>query len=172
MYKRYVWLIILVICLVIPITASAAPDRYQWMFSDDKYGHFFDTQTIKYGYNQYSKQVDKTVINVWIKTVYTEDGIRQEIERRKNIDLPIKGFENLSYSLTNYIFTKDKKICPLQYIVYDKKGFIIDQETPSNQQWFNIIPGSLGESWHEEIWEYSSGKLNSLLMESETKRGK
>lgn len=151
---------------------NAAPDRYQWMFSNDLNGYFFDTKTIKYDYNSYTQKVDKNTIDVWIKTVFTEAGVQDIIKQREKYRLPVQGFENTGFSLEHFLFSRDNKICDIEFIYYSKSGDIIENYTFPTRKWISIVPGTIAEEWHNEVWMYSSDKANSILMEFEAQRGK
>jgi hypothetical protein len=166
--KRILLIVALLMFLATNIT-SASDDRFYWMFSDNKTGHFFDTKTIKYGYNYVSGTADKTTIDVWIKLVYSEEGAREEIASREKNGLPIKGFENLSHRLSHYTFSNKNRNCFIEYATYNKDGNVIDGHSfPSSyQQWTTLIPNTIGEKWYEEIWKYASIPSNSQRMEKE-----
>lgn len=160
-------LLFLCVFMLSTITVFASPDRYQWIDSNDKVGYFFDTQTIKYSFSTYTGKPDTSKIDVWIKTVYTNDGVQGVIEERTRHQLPTDGFENLSYTLSHYKISRDNKISILEILDYDIYGNTLDTlSIPAHQQeWKDVVPDSVGELWHQHVWKYSYIKANSLLME-------
>jgi len=169
MKKRLVFALALFVLLLFPSICSAN-DRYQWVVSNDKKGIFFDTETIKYGYNQYQKTVDKTQINVWTKYIYSDAGIQNEIESRKRQELPVKGFEHLWYTLEHLMVSRDGRIRLLGYVHYAKDGTTIYSYSSLNPTWTEIVPDSFGEYIYQAVWAYSYDTTNSITMRLRAER--
>jgi len=147
-----------------------ADDRYQLIYFDDKKDVFIDTESIKYEYYQYQQTVDKTKINVWIKTTYSETRVKEILEERKQKDLSVKGFDNLSHTLTHYTFSRDNKLFILDSIDYSKNGTPIGYYYPYDYTWEDIVPDSLGELIHQAVWAYSYDTTNSITMRLRAER--
>lgn len=172
----------ILILLLFASTNTYASDRYKWIYSDDNTGYFFDVKTIKYA-TDYNGNPDVTKIDVWIKTIYTESGKQQVINQRSNYGLTTNGFDQLSYALTHYVFQNNKRMF-LEYYYYDFDGNILESyynqqaksltemnnflnHSISSQyygQWDNIVPGSIGETIKDAVWNFAHDNLNSMLM--------
>lgn|GEM_PF-4641879 len=161
---RFLLVISLLLLLATTVTASAS-DRYLWIVSSDDTTYSFDSQTIKF-LKKYDETVNYSVIEVWLKCEFNEDGK----ERMKNKYNYIKGIESISYTLEKRIYDiKNHKTMFLTEIVYDETGNVLDVYKNKYANWEDIVPGSYGEIIEFIIGLYSNNKTNRNYMEQRSK---
>lgn len=159
--KRFAFFLVLCLFVTVPSTSFAA-DRYQWICSTSLVGYSFDTTTIRFAKNTTS--VDKSIIDVWLKYEYTDEGRQSRIKNFPNKD----HFQNLSFELSHELWntnTNQRSIISLAW--YDTEGNVIDTFSFSPQSPLSdIIPGSVGEAMMNTLKQYSSANYDSMLSRS------
>lgn len=156
--------IVLFFVLLLISSIANALDRYQWIESDDKMGYFFDTYTLKFVPGLDGKP-NTSIVDVWIKVVYNDDGRNFEIRKRTDDNLSTAGFYDLNYALFHYqINYKNNQICQLGYIYYANDGYILDsyETQPYLSRWGNITPGTIGEDWSFTLKKYVLNNFNNF----------
>lgn len=155
--KHLIQLCTIAVFLLLTATITYAAN-WQWIDSDNLRGSFFDTESIHYEVNHnYLKDspFDETSITVWIKNVYTEEGVNY-------FDAP----DGTSYELLLVTFhTRDKTMVFHELIDYDSTGYSINHTTKSYS--LKIIPESWGEKMFNAIRDYAHTHHNELLKNSQ-----
>lgn len=77
MVKRLLFFISIIVLFLTPVTCFAANHNWQWVSSNDKYGYFLDTNTIRLQKNGYGRAIKASV---WMKVKYTYQGAISEID--------------------------------------------------------------------------------------------
>jgi len=92
---------------------------------------------------------DLKQINVWIKIVFTNKGIKSLINDRKNQGLDITNWNKLSHRRDKHLYDYDNyKFKILDGAHYSLSGEILDfydTNNESNIEWINILPESRGD---------------------------
>ena len=159
--KKIAWILTLFLFTTLSSVTFAA-ERYQWMTSDDSKGFFFDTRTIEFGKNYYTRKTDFQTVRVWIKTEYTEKGVNERLASREEQGLDNSGFYALSYSLDRYeINSSANTILYLAGADYKENGLVIrSYRTEYIPQ--SIVPDSVGEMWSKEVFIYAYLHLSDI----------
>jgi hypothetical protein len=130
MRKRLISLFVLVVFVFGMASVVSAEGRWKWIFSNDNYGGYFDTETIK---------LDNTgVIDVWIKFInaYPDNkGIKEEIQ---NV----------------HLYTNSRKYSIGYRSAYNKNGKVINYNDFKFSDLAVIIPGSDGEAIYNACYAY------------------
>ncbi|MBU2703650.1 hypothetical protein Ga0466249_004798 [Sporomusaceae bacterium BoRhaA] len=148
--KKIIFLVLLLLIIILPV--SSAYERYQWMWSTDKVGYFFDKNTIKF--DNSSGHVNTDVIDVWIKTVFSPEAAQEIIDRVDSEYIKNK-LANFDHKLTHYqIKVSSSKIKELDDCWYSSDGNLIHEFDDTYQPWKPIIPGSNSEGWQHRLMDY------------------
>lgn len=97
------------------------PDRWGWIYSDDRVGIFYDKQTMDYYDNWYT-------CKVWLMKVY-----------------PNKD----SYKIQKIFIKKNRTMSIMSTAEYDSNGKIISSESWQYPDYDEIVPDSIGEAIYE-----------------------
>lgn len=123
--------------VLLSCTAFAA-DRWHWVVSNDTFGVFFDTKTISYEKTSYG--VDKSIIDVWEKDVYSKDYENPNAPTFDTID-----YKHLAYVLYHEKYDLvNKKTITLHVVSYDVNGHSFSTDF-QDATWDQVIPDSNGE---------------------------
>ena len=156
-------ILMLSIIFLLLCNTGFASERYLWLNSTDKFSYFFDEQTIRY-YKNPDGSRNPNIINVWIKNTYNQDGVNDCIKSRIRNHLLIDGWEDLDYSLTNYLFNLDKNSKKIMdSISYNKYGVKLETYQ-SSSKWYGITPNSESDLWIQALKEYAAN--NSAIMKN------
>ncbi|MBP2654131.1 MAG: hypothetical protein H6Q73_1700 [Firmicutes bacterium] len=133
-------------------------DKYFLLCSPATSQIFLDTQSIQ---TTLSDDQSWLYINVWIKIKPNDQGIKYELETRKQQNLFTKGFENLDYSLQQFILAYNPTSGKIVYksissTDYDKAGKILDSQNYTNEPFKDVIPASTGETLAFNILLYTT----------------
>lgn len=172
LYKAKIALCLLIFFLITTLSASpvgaAAPERYYWMQSNQFEGHFFDTQTLRF-VKYASGQPNPNIVDVWIKIVYSDEGVAKELASRTKRGLPVTNYEYLSHVFLHCRFNKEqRKFMSLGEYHYTKDGSILyEDETPESKgNWDTVIPNSQGDAWFTKTWNYVSANMDTVMKNS------
>nr|DAQ51957.1 MAG TPA: Surface-adhesin protein E [Caudoviricetes sp.] len=149
-----------IISLLFSATTYAA--HWQWIDSDDKYGIFFDTDTICYRsiprYPIKDASMNFTAVKVWLKVIYTQEGANDIAQANKN-----DQFYNLDHSLhlENFYFT-DNTHQTFEIIYYDHNGDVLYRNKKQTRE-ETILPESRGEHILKTIREYARTHHDQLV---------
>jgi len=114
---------------------SFAADRWQWITSTSLEGYFFDTQSIRYKLLPDSNSLDKSIITVYIKEVYSDE-MRQLLVN--HVNTTDQSYEvkvvigKAHYSITKYKYD----IPPSCYTTYDT-SFYDENNVPLSHKYYN-----------------------------------
>lgn len=125
---------------------AQASDRFQWITSTDNMTLSYDTKSIMYN------STDGKIIDLWLKSDYTEEGAKKEIreQRMKGLWQEAK-YDSFSHTLTHILISK-KSTKFLEVYHYDVSGnvlFSFDMSPYSN--WTSIVPASLMEAIRDKF---------------------
>lgn len=158
--KKLTGIFFITLCFLFMFSTAFATS-WQWVTSDNKYGWFFDTDTIHYEltYPPYSDKpiVDVTLVTFWLKTVCTPEGAN-ELAKIAND----QRYRSVAYS----VMLKTMSLCHKTYIIrqiafYDKNGNII--ESGKGGYINHIIPGSYDDAVFFAVRDYASAHHNQLI---------
>jgi hypothetical protein len=184
-YHRITFLFVAFILITLSTKNIYAQDRFQWMWSTDKVGYFFDTETIKFG-NKLDEKLSESVatygtsanlkeetspviIDVWIKTAYSPVAVKEMLRDITSNELLVK-YEKFSYVLNHMqINIHAKKFRTLESYMYSSDGTMLYKSTADSHSWENIIPDSNCEGWTNYIIEYISANFGEVLARSNYK---
>lgn len=134
--------LVLIVTMILLSNVSYAAD-WCWIYSDDKYGIFFDAESVKYGYNRNNNEV-----LYWQKTVYTQEGANIEATRCND-----DRFYDLGYSISqNKIHFNSRTIEIFSVVYYDTFGNVIS--TDNSYESTVIYPDSIGDVIYRCIKNY------------------
>jgi hypothetical protein len=95
------------------------------------------------------------VLSVKTKTIYSEEGKKLYIEKRRMNKLPVQGLEELHSRTVLYglnCISKQKEICVLEIFELTKEGKTLDYaKSGSYKNWNVIPPGTVYEELHRVI---------------------
>lgn len=159
--KRFVQILAVFAVLFCSSSISYA-SNWQWINSDDKYGIFFDTDTICYRsiprYPIKDASMNFTAVKVWLKVIYTQEGANDIAQANKN-----DQFYNLDHSLhlENFYFT-DNTHQTFEIIYYDRNGDVLYRNKKQARE-ETILPESRGEHILKTIREYARTHHEQLV---------
>lgn len=127
-------LLIIIGIMLLSISVCSAADRWQWVTSDDKFGIFFDTQTIKY-------DTDKNHVIVFERQVLNDDGRQWLFNYTKGEWAHSVSFRIIKteYNLTN----NTMKL--LSLYDYKSDNTILHSYSYKNAQYVDIVPSTMAE---------------------------
>lgn len=147
--------LLLAFILFISLNTAYAGDRFQYMMSCDYFDVYIDTETIKYGDSYMIGYKDKNIIDVWGKTIYNPQGVKDVINNRKKLGLNIEGFSNLSYHMVHIKYYLDsRKFQLLSLTYYSNNGDILESFQDRSPIMNDSIPGSFGELLFKRVSQY------------------
>ena len=137
---------------------SFAADRWQWITSTSLEGYFFDTQSIRYKLSADSNSVDKSIITVYIKRVYSPE-MKQGMLNVMNTDQYSDAGRALAakidhvidkdeYDITRNYFKKD------DFYEYDENNVFLAHKHYDQPQAKDISPESPEEKIFNPIIAY------------------
>lgn len=159
-------IILTILLFIFVFTAQCfANDRYVWIASDDFMTFTFDSQTIKFS-KKYDGSIDYSIIEVWLKNDYSEDGKN----RVKDKNREIKDIDEFSHMLSKYKYNiQTHQAMFLSEFLYAENGKVLSSLKVTYPQWEDVIPGSYGETIEFIIGLYSNNKTNRYYMEQRSK---
>lgn len=162
-----------------PVRLNNPVDRWEWLFSTDKVGFFFDTNTIKFGTKEkmnnktykYYKVVDESKIIVFMKFVYSDAGIEYLTNNARNrrynglADI----MENGRYNIVKYEFDyANQKYRYSHGTWYDENGNALTNFTDEMTPWEDIYPNTNVETWATLIYSYATNNYNTVAQQTNT----
>jgi len=156
--KVFVILFFITVFMAFSVPQAQAMDRYYGLSSTAGFGCSLDTQTFYWlittdkGYS----------FDVWLKFDYTEKGAQEVINSKKKAQLPTDGWQNLKYALNHIVFSFDGKrsIFKVLSTTYYTQDSILSNSTFNDNDWKDVIPGSMSETWLSQIlWYQDHNKI-------------
>ncbi len=145
--KRLSILVFLVFALCSQVAFAAS---WQWIDSNDEFGLFFDTQTIKYGsHKDYAGNtvLDKNIVLFWEKTIYSPDGASGVVKRFND-----SRYNDLAYAISKSgILVNERKLITYNDAYYSSHDIL---DSFDNYGVYDIIPESMGDSVYKAITNY------------------
>ncbi len=119
-------------------TSIVYGDDWVYVGTHDYFSYYYNNANIKI--NRNSKLID-----VWVKKKYTEKGIQRYINNRKDKELNINNYQNLSYTLNLFLFNYGK----LKYDISTSVDYSISDAVLDSYSipiiWRNVVPESIGD---------------------------
>ena len=157
MKVKRISMLALVLLLMMSATAMAA--KWEWIYSTDEDGWYFDADSITYKIN-IMKKIEDDVICYWEKHIYTEQAANELAEKIHD-----ERFEQLSYVLSYNEIDKMKKTRSIrETIFYDVDGKTIGS-LPAyyGTRDEKIAPGTVGELIIDTVVAYCKEHHKEIL---------
>jgi len=146
--KRFFLLIVLIAVFFIMPNSVNAQGRFIWINSTETTTYSLDTQSII---------SQGSIIDCWIKSDYTQEGIDSNVNywKKRGQNEFAEKTAQCTYELTHWQYNTNKpyKLRVVGSVMYDKKGNVLyNDQTPSD--WDAIVPDTIGESNFNKIYSY------------------
>ena len=149
-----------------PIRLNASANRWEWLFSTDKVGFFFDKNTIRYGTKEqfnsktykYYKIVDRSKIIVFIKFIYSDVGIEDTVNTARNSGYYefAEMVKNGRYFISKYEFDyANQRFRYVSGTWYDDNGNALTSHSNDFKPWEDIYPNTNVERFAIMIQSYA-----------------
>ena len=154
--KKFVFSLLIATFVVLSSSISYAAN-WQWVTSDDLYGIFFDTDTIRY-LSTPDSPIDETTIICWEKYIHTQ----------KAADKIATAMEDPSLrNLKHTIELKAYSLSERRYIIIKVAGYGHDGkllfEIDGSKKPLLIYPDSRAEALYKSIRDYASRHHDELV---------
>lgn len=136
-------LILLTTLLLLLIHGTAAAANWQWVYSDEDVGLFFDTNSIKF--QRIAKGgVDKNIIYVWARYVYGYTYAQKHPHNGQIVKMVVL-YEKMDIGTDT--------VTDLERVFYNNNGDFIDALKKGTV--YHVVPGSYGDMLYSAIKEYA-----------------
>lgn len=150
MKKRLIAFLILSLVIIFSSHAFAS-DRFIYMYSNDLYDYYLDTETAYYVQG-------KTIFHAWTKVVFNDNSRQLWLEKRRKNGENVDRFENIGYILSYNYYDKEKRAIQLRTTVYyDTDGKFISRKDYS-LPYRPLAPETDTEKWFIFIKNYLDKK--------------
>lgn len=138
-------------------TGVAFAANWQWIASDDLYGIFFDTDTIRY-LSTPDSPIDETTIICWEKCIHTQKAADKIATAMEDPSL-----RNLKYTIELKAYSLSER----RYIIIKIAGYGYDGkllfEIDGSKKPLLIYPDSRAETLYKSIRDYASRHHDELV---------
>lgn len=98
------------------------------------------------------------VAGVWGKRVFSEAGVREFIQDRRDNGLPTEGLEKADHFNTFYEIDCERKTDRvLSVVIYGRDGKVVYSASFGEPQWEQTVPGSIGDSFRKKACKSPAG---------------